>query len=107
VALYPPCATQPTEPPETPRILRRLRFQYARPIAPAARRERAAARSAHNASRFWTYLLAALAGLVVALALHNDLVPALWTSYWGGLAALFAMLVGILLMWLAEHTRPA
>jgi hypothetical protein len=34
-------------------------------------------------------------------------VPALWTSYWGGLAALFAMLVGILLKWLAEHTRAA
>jgi len=71
------------------------------------REERSAARAAHVFSQFWTYLLAALAGFVVALALHNNLVPALWTSYWGDLAALFAMLAGILLMWLAEHTRAA
>jgi hypothetical protein len=69
--------------------------------------ERAAARTAHVASQFWTYLLASVAGFVVALALYNNLVPALWTSYWGDVAALFAMLVGVLLMWLAEHTRPA
>jgi hypothetical protein len=71
------------------------------------REERSAVRAAHVAGQFWTYLLACLGGLVVALALHNNLVPALWTSYWGDIAALFGMLVGILLMWLAEHTRPA
>jgi hypothetical protein len=69
--------------------------------------ERAAARTAHIASQFWTYLVASVAGFVVALALYNNLVPALWTPYWGDIAALFAMVMGILLMWLAEHTRPA
>ena len=67
--------------------------------------ERAAARSAHIASQFWTYLLVSVAGLVVSLALYNNLVPALWNSHWGDIAALFAMVMGTLLMWLAEHTR--
>jgi hypothetical protein len=69
--------------------------------------ERAAARTAHIASQFWTYLVASVAGFVVTLALYNHLIPALWTPYWGDAAAGFAMLMGILLMWLAEHTRPA
>jgi hypothetical protein len=68
--------------------------------------ERAAARSAHIAGWFWTYLLASVAGLLVSLALYNNLVPALWNSHWGDIAALFAMVMGTLLMWLAEHTRP-
>jgi hypothetical protein len=67
--------------------------------------ERSAARTAHIAGQFWTYLLASVAGLVVALALYNNLVPALWNSHWGDIAALFAMVMGTLLMWLAEHTR--
>jgi hypothetical protein len=75
--------------------------------AGAQREHQAAARAAHVAGQFWTYLLASVAGLVVALALYNNLVPALWTTYWGDIAALFGMLVGVLLMWLAEHTRAA